>query len=106
MGWDCAACLGLASPGSSSSSSSRELTFLETTSKWPKAQVEQMLVQSRSGNPPHHLIESSSSWENERGFCEILSVVSVVYTVGYLSAFLFELAKGPAVDTRVLPNVQ
>lgn len=103
MGWDCAACPGLASPGSSSS---RELTFLETSSKWPRAQVKQMLSQLRSGNPHQHLIKSISSQENERGFCEILSVVSIVYTAGYLPAFLCELAKGPAVDTRVLPNLQ
>lgn len=104
MGWDCAACPRLASPGSSNSR--RELTFLETTSRWPRAQVRQMLVQLRSGNPHQHLIKSSSSRENERGFCEILSVVSTVYTVGYLPAFLCELARGPAVDTHVLPNVQ
>lgn len=103
MGWDCAACPGLASPGSSSS---RELTFLETTSERPRAQVKQMLVHSRSGNPHQHLIKSRSSWENERGFCEILSGVSIVYTVGYLPTFVGELAKGPAVDISMLPNVQ
>lgn len=65
-----------------------------------------MLVQSKSGNPHQHLIKSSSSQENERGFCEIFSVDSAVYTVGYLPAFLCELAKGPAVDTHMLPNVQ
>lgn len=65
-----------------------------------------MLIQSRSGNAHQHLIKSSSSWENERGFCEILSVVSIVYPVGYVPAFLCELAKGAAVDKCVLPNVQ
>lgn len=57
-----------------------------------------MLLQSVSRDPHQHLIKSSHSWENERGFCEILHVVSVVYTVGYLPAFLCELAKGPAAD--------
>jgi len=98
MGWDCASCPGVVSQGNSRS---RELTFLETTSKWPRTQVKQMLVQSRSGNPHQDLIKSSFSQENETGFCEIVSIVSVVYTVGYLPPILCELAKGSAADTRV-----
>lgn len=91
--WDCAVCPGLASPGSSSR---RELTFLGTTLKRPRAQVKQSwFCQDRAS----HI---SSWWKSalprkmERDFVKYL-VLSLVCTQWVFSLPFF--VNWPAADS-------